>query len=277
MREAGSPTARDGLLRFMAVEYLVSCAPADPRRWTPVAELDGVGVYRSLQAAPRAFWTCSPVAVGREELEYRLRRGTYDDRLTLHPKPVIHVRWPAGLAPDERSRIEVALHIDPQRDLGERTWQYGLLDASPANVVAIVTHPSVEDTQGIDRGSRTLLPPPLPRFDEPRTDWLVGGQACDELRAATVLRRDRLDGSLIVAVDAPRDGLLFLSETWDADRTAWLDGRRVEPLRVNFAFTGIPVTAGRVRHETVPGRCGRVPDHARGLGVRRVAGAALTS
>jgi hypothetical protein len=245
IREAGTEVSRADLLRFMSVEYLIACTRPDPDRWTAVSEAGGVGVYRNRTVAPRAFWTCSAEAVGRAELEHRLRRGTYDDRFTLHPNPVVHVRWPADLAADDRRAIEAALHIVPQRDLGERTWQYDVTDRSAENVEAIVTHPRVEDTHGIDRASRVLLPPPVPRFDEAKTEWLVGGTPCDEpARVASVLKSDRLDGAMVVAVEAPREGLVFLSETYDAGRIAWLDGRRIQPLKVNFAFTAIPVNAG---------------------------------
>ena len=137
----------------------------------------------------------------------------------------------------------------PRRPLGGRTWQYELLDASAENVAAIVMHPRVEDTQNIDRRAYVLTPPPSPTFEEPRSEWLIGGEACDEMRPATVLTQNRFDGSMRVAVEAPRDGLVFLSETYDASRLAWLDGRRVKALKVNLAFTGVPVTAGIHRIE----------------------------
>ena len=69
------------------------------------------------------------------------------------------------------------------------------------------------------------------------------------MRPATVLTQNRFDGSMRVAVEAPRDGLVFLSETYDASRLAWLDGRRVKALKVNLAFSGVPVTAGIHRIE----------------------------
>jgi hypothetical protein len=148
----------------------------------------------------------------------------------------------------------------PQRDLGERTWQYELLDRSPATLTALVTHPFVEDTQGIDRGTSTLAPPALPEFDEPDSEWLLGGTPCDLIAPATVVSQDGVDGRTVVAVDAPRDGLVFLSETYDPDRRVLVDGRRVEPLKVNFAFTAVPVTAGihriDVRYDSSPFRIG---------------------
>ena len=46
-----------------------------------------------------------------------------------------------------------------------------------------------------------------------------------------------------------RDGVVFLSETYSPERTAWVDGARAETLKVNYAFTAIPVTAGTHRIE----------------------------
>jgi hypothetical protein len=247
--EAASETARTDLMGFLAVEYLLSCEAPGSRRWTRVSEAGGVGVYRNTKAAPRAFWTCSPEAVGREELEYRLRAGTYDDRFLLRARPVIHVRWVADVDDEDRRGIEALLSMVPRQPLGDQTWQYELLDASTRNLAAIVTHPRIEDTQNIDRRAYVLTPPPSPTFGEPRSEWLIGGEACGEMRPATVLTQDRVDGSMRVAVEAPRDGLVFLSETYDAARLAWLDGRRVETLKVNLAFTGVPVTAGIHRIE----------------------------
>jgi hypothetical protein len=150
--------------------------------------------------------------------------------------------------------MEAAYRIAPERSLGDRTWQYELLDASAANVGAIVSSPDVEDTSGIDRGTLELVPAPPPVFgDEPRDEWLLGAERCDGIRPANVLR-DEADGRMTLAVDAPRDGILFVSETFYTGRSAWVDGRRVDPLNVNLAFVGVPVTAGihrvELRHDT---------------------------
>ena len=64
-----------------------------------------------------------------------------------------------------------------------------------------------------------------------------------------VQTQDRLDGGMIVDVDAPHDGIVFFSETYYRDRRAWVDGRRIGRLKVNLAFTGVPVSAGRHRIE----------------------------
>jgi uncharacterized membrane protein YfhO len=65
----------------------------------------------------------------------------------------------------------------------------------------------------------------------------------------TVLEQDRSDGLFAAEVDAPVPGLLFMSEPFYVERHAFVDGRRVTPLRANVAFTAVPVAAGRHRVE----------------------------
>ncbi len=51
--------------------------------------------------------------------------------------------------------------------------------------------------------------------------------------------------TLEATVTAPRDGLLVIVDPFYPGWTATLDGRPVPILRANFAFQGVPVTAGR--------------------------------
>lgn len=243
--------ARADLLHLLGIEYLVSCAPVDSQRWTPVVESQGVTVSRSLSPPLRAFWTCEPRAVGRQEMEFRLRQSSYDRNLVLQPNAIIHVRWPEGLSDGDRARLESALHLAPQRDIGDRTWQYNLLERSRENIAAIVAHPSVEDTSGLDRSALVLSATAIaiPPFDEPKSDWLMGAEACEAPVAATVQIQDRMDGTMRVDVDAPRDGIVFFSETFYPERRAEVDGRRAPRLKVNMAFTGVRVSAGHHRIE----------------------------
>ena len=114
---------------------------------------------------------------GRQDVEYRLRESSYDSHFVLQPHAIIHVRWPEGISDADRARAESELHLAPHRDIGDRTWQYNLLDRSPENVVAILAHPLVEDTQGIDRATHVLKvsAPPARTFDE--SDDLSGCSA----------------------------------------------------------------------------------------------------
>jgi hypothetical protein len=236
--EAANGPARADLLSLLGVEYLVACAPPNPQRWALVKESRGVGVYRSLVPSPRAFWTCTPVETGRQEVEYRLRESSYDSHFVLQPHTIIHVRWPEGISDADRARAESELHLAPHRDIGDRTWQYNLLDRSPENVVAILSHRLVEDTQGIDRSTHVLKvsAPPARTFEEPKSDWLLGVEPCDAPVPATVLVQDRTDGRMIVEVDAPRDGVVFFSETYYPDRRAWVDGKRIPRMKVDLAL-----------------------------------------
>jgi uncharacterized membrane protein YfhO len=43
--------------------------------------------------------------------------------------------------------------------------------------------------------------------------------------------------------------MVFFSETYYPDRRAWVDGRRTARMKVNLAFTGVPVPAGTHRVE----------------------------
>jgi len=249
--EASSGPARADLLGLLDVEYLVACDPPNAERWSLLSSHDGVGIYRSVSPVSRAFWTCAPQPVGRKEMEFRLRRSSYDANVVLQPHLIFNVRWPPGIADADRARTESALRLAPHRDIADRTWEYNLLDRSPQNVEAIVRHPLVEDTQGIDRARLVLLHKPvtLPAFDEPKSESLLGAGECHSPVPAAVQTQDRLDGGMIVDVDAPHDGIVFFSETYYRDRRAWVDGRRIGRLKVNLAFTGVPVSAGRHRIE----------------------------
>ena len=249
--EAASGPARADLLNLLGVEYLVACAPPNPQRWALVKESRGVGVYRSLVPAPRAFWTCAPVEAGRQEAEYRLRESSYDSHFVLQAHTIIHVRWPEGITDADRARAESELHLAPHRDIEDRTWEYNLLDRSPENVAAILAHPLVEDTQGIDRATQVLKAsvPPTRVFTEPRSDWLLGAEPCDAPVPATVVIQDRTDGRMVVEVNAPRDGVVFFSETYYPDRRAWVDGKRIPRMKVDLAFTAVRVPAGTHRIE----------------------------
>jgi hypothetical protein len=249
--EASSGPARSDLLKLMGVEFLIACDSPNAQRWSPVAMHNGVGIYRSIVPAPRAFWTCGPQPAGRQEMEYRLRHSSYDANLVLRPHLIFHVRWPAGITDADRARAESELKLQPYKDIADRTWQYNLLDRSPQNVEAVVRHPLVEDTQGIDRAKMILLNTslPLPAFDEPKSESVLGSNECESPVAAAVQTQDRLDGGMIVDVDAPHDGIVFFSETYYRDRRAWVDGRRIGRLKVNLTFTGVPVSAGRHRIE----------------------------
>ena len=242
------PATRRDLLRLLNAGTFVACGGNSAG--------DAAHAGRPLQITrveplPRAFWTCAPRRAGRGELDYRLQNFRYDDTLSLYPaNPVVNVRWVAGLDEAARVQAETELQMRSRRPVEDRTGQYDLLDASRTTLAAIVRHPLVEDTAGFDRGSLELPPaPPAPAFDERQSEWLLGVDRCDELRPATIERMDTADGRFAALVDAPRDGILFVGDAYHPDRTAWVDGARVDALRTNLALTAIPVTAGMHRVE----------------------------
>jgi hypothetical protein len=247
---AGASPARADLLRFLDIDFLVSCDPPDPGRWTQVTRLPALGVYRSLDSLGRAVWTCDAQPIGREEIEYRLRRSRYDDTLTLRGAgPLIHVRWAPGVGDDDRARAEATFRILPERFLGDRTWQYELFDTTVEHVQLIVLDPIVEDTAGIDRSTFAVVSRTPAFDDEPKTEWLIGAEPCPETRPAMTLAADQPDGRVEVDVDAPRDGMVFMSEPFHPLRAAWVDGEPADTMKVNLAFTGVRVPAGRHRIE----------------------------
>jgi hypothetical protein len=247
---AGAPPTRFDLLKLMNVGVLVSCAAPSSDRWTLSRALPSGAIYRQADPLPRAFWTCAPEAVGRDEMVYRLTHHRYDENLNLIERRFVHVRWAASVTETERARLESDLHIVRDRFLGERTWRYELEDGSRGNLGAIVTSPAVEDTAGIDRGTFDLLPDPAPNFaGDRKSEWLVGTRGCDAPRPAAVLSADRSDGVLVLRVDAPREGIVFISDTYYPDRRARVDGRLVATFKTNLAFTAVPVTQGTHRVE----------------------------
>ncbi len=73
--------------------------------------------------------------------------------------PLIRVRWAASVDETQRLSRESALRLRRGSLHADRTWNYDLLDASTANIRALVADPAVEDTDGIDRQQfRIALP-----------------------------------------------------------------------------------------------------------------------
>lgn len=67
------------------------------------------------------------------------------------PPAPVNVRWQANLAEGERIRLERELSLERGKLREGTTWAYGLRDSSRSNIRALVEHPEVEDTHGIDR------------------------------------------------------------------------------------------------------------------------------
>ena len=139
-------SARSDLLRMLNVRYAVSCSAVSSEPWTFAGQVDGVTISQDADVLPRAFWTCAPQRVPREELEYALQTYRYDETLTLREaNPVIHVRWTGDMDEPSRLRAEAALNIRPRGIVEGTTRRYDLIDTSRANVAEIVRHPGVEE------------------------------------------------------------------------------------------------------------------------------------
>jgi hypothetical protein len=237
--------ARADLLPFLDAEYVVSCEPAQGELVTGV---DEVRIHRTAAAHGGAIWACYPNRVGRKELQYRLESRRYDRTLLLRElPPKINVRWAPDVDDAARVAAEARFHLVQDGAPDGRTRRYELLDPSRTNTEALVTDPAVEDTAGLDR--LTLAPVKVPevQFDERPTEWLIGLEPCSyEARgAANITRTDT--GRITVDVDAPAEGVVLFSETYYRSRTALVDDQPASVMKVNLAFTAVPVPAGRHR------------------------------
>ena len=85
-----------------------------------------------------------------------LRFSTGLDRSTPQSVPEINVRWMPDLDADRRRVLEERFGLERRNEVAPTTWRYALTDGSRENITAIVQHPDVEDTHGIDR-TETLL------------------------------------------------------------------------------------------------------------------------
>jgi len=63
------------------------------------------------------------------------------------------------------------------------------------------------------------------------------------------IEQDRPDGKVVVTVDAPVAGEVYLNEPHFSERRAYVDGEPVDARQTNIAFTAVPVQAGRHRVE----------------------------
>ena len=86
------------------------------------------------------------------------RFSTGLDRSISQRVPEINVRWVPGLDADRRRVLEESFGLEPRNEVAPTTWSYVLSDVSRENMaIAIVQHPDVEDTHGIDRAEALLV------------------------------------------------------------------------------------------------------------------------
>jgi hypothetical protein len=82
----------------------------------------------------------------------------------------VAVRWSANLADEARMALEKQFSLTSGEPNSNRTadvnvWNYELTNAARDNLRALVTHPQVIDTGGIERDTLTALPQPPSRDD----------------------------------------------------------------------------------------------------------------
>jgi hypothetical protein len=121
-------------------------------------------------------------------------------------------------------------------------WICGGEAASAAAVMTRLLQTSVSR----DVVARYSTQPPI---QDDGSELLVGTRPCGDRAVVFVQAQDRSDGKLTLRYDAPRDGVLFVSEAFYPERRAYVDGREVPTVKANVAFTAIPVPAGRHRVE----------------------------
>src|SRR5687767_14103346 len=95
------------------------------------------------------------------------------------PQPMVHIQWGA-IAESDRIALEQRWRLTEAAPLGDDRRAYVPIDSSTDTLRAIVTHPSVIDTDGINRRAFTIAdaPPLTPRrgglFDGAPA-WMAGG------------------------------------------------------------------------------------------------------
>jgi hypothetical protein len=243
----GSFPVRRDLLDSANVTAIFSCEPLELPDLTLVARRHGLYAYRNDAAWTRARWVCGAAELPRAAAAARLLNGRYDRAGRLSQRFYGNVRWSSRVSEEERLALESRYRLRDGVLEDIDTWRYLLDDASPANLLALVQSPAVEDTHGFDRGTGAVAGMSGTAADaEEATELLAGTVDCAQDAAeVSVLVMDRPDGRVNVRVNAPRPGYLFLSEPYYAERVAMVDGRPVGTRRANLAFTAVPVPAGR--------------------------------
>ena len=146
------------------------------------------------------------------------------------PPPRINVRWVDALDADRRSGLEARFGLDAGNEEAPSTWQYALVDASRASIVAIVQHPDVADTHYIDRAKMTLAAGAF-RVAEPR------------YRAPSLERVPRLYTLALTVTGVPARDLRL--EDIDFVFVNTVTGQEVEAQRVTSHDVGDPPSGDR--------------------------------
>ncbi len=239
--------ARRDLIDMANVSTVFSCEPLDVPWLVLASHVPPIYTYRSPTVRPRAWWTCGAESMSWAAAIHRLRDGRYDQDGRLLPQHHVNVRWVPGLANESRRMFESRHSLTDGVRQDENTWRYAYADPSATNGLALVREPKVDHTAGLDRvtGAVNEWPAPVGDHATNRRTLLTGTTTCAEHGEVRVLAQDRPDGYVSVMVNAPRPGLVFLSEPYYVERQAFVDGRPAESLKANLAFTAVRVAPGQ--------------------------------
>jgi hypothetical protein len=239
----GERAIRRDLLNSANVSTINSCQSLSAPFLTLLSHVPPVFVYGNTAAWPRAIWVCEAQEMDRAAVRSRLINGRYDDDGWL--RPTISVQWVEGLDAARRTELEQRYSLSDLVDSEGNSPQYLLRDTSLENVLRLVHDAAVANTTGIDRQTGAIAAEHGPGGDTEVREVLVTGTRCADSGAVVMRAQDRADGFVRAEVNAPRPGLVFLSEPNYSERHAFVDGEPVALRKANLAFVAIPVPAGR--------------------------------
>jgi hypothetical protein len=234
---------RRDLIDQANVTAVVTCMPLDSPGLQLIDQRGDVRIYRNDTAWPRAVWGCGGQAMTAREIADLLHYVGYSPDGQIDPRPIVNVRWAASVDEATRRQLEAHYHLSAATFREGTTWRYALEDWSAANVRALLSDRAIEDTHGIDRFAGTVAAAAEPSAGE--RQLLFASVPCTSHGIVSGIHADQVGGDVSADVDAPIEGLLFLSEPYFPERIPYVDGREVTALKANLMFMAIPVPAGR--------------------------------
>ncbi|HTM03502.1 MAG TPA: hypothetical protein VL173_08370 [Vicinamibacterales bacterium] len=239
--EDGPVRMRRDLIDQANVTAVVTCAPFDSPGLQLINERGDVRIYRNDTAWPRAVWGCGGESMTAKEVADLLHYVGYRPDRQIDPRPIVNIRWATSVDEASRQQLEAHYHLSGATFREGTTWRYALDDRSGPNVRALLSDRAIEDTHGIDRFAGTVAALPSPR----ERQLLFASVPCKYQGTVSDIRADQIGGDVSADVDAPIEGLLFLSEPYFPERIPYVDGREVTAVKANLMFTAVPLPAGR--------------------------------
>lgn len=144
----------------------------------PLLLADGLAVWWLWS---RPHWGRNAASIGAVALMVAGLLALWPQRTPTQPLAQVAVRWSADLPDGARAELEQQFSLgagepNSNRSADVNVWNYRLDNTAPDNVRALVTHPEVVDTGGIERDTFTV-PPQAPPEDHPylavqRIPWM---------------------------------------------------------------------------------------------------------